>query len=135
MVSYDVRSLFTNVPPQRTIGICMDRMYRSESITPPTIPEDVLRKLIVFDGKVYEQIDGVAMGSSLGPVLANIWMAHLEEQHILLIEESVPLPLHYTYRRYADDTFCLFKSLEDAYSFLDISIESEQKTGHCSISC
>ena len=46
-------------------------------------------------------------------------------------------PLHY--RRYADDTFCLFKTLEDAYSFLefinsvdpstqfDIEIESEQK--------
>ncbi|KAL5271827.1 hypothetical protein ACHWQZ_G000132 [Mnemiopsis leidyi] len=74
MVSYDVRSLFTNVPLQRTIDICMDRMYRSESITPPTIPEDVLRKLIslcvcnntfVFDGKVYEQIDGVAMGTLL----------------------------------------------------------------------
>ena len=145
MVSYDVRSLFTNVPLQRTIDICMDRMYRSETITPPTIPEDVLRKLIslcvcnntfVFDGKVYEQIDGVAMGSSLGPVLANIWMAHLEENH-MLIEQSVPQPLHY--RRYADDTFCLFKTLEDAYSFLefinsvdpstkfDIEIESEQK--------
>ena len=90
MVSYDDRSLFTNVPLQRTIDICMDRMYRSETITPPTIPEDVLRKLIslcvcnntfVFDGKVYEQIDGVAMGSSWGPVLANIWMAHLEENH------------------------------------------------------
>ena len=32
-------------------------------------------------GKVYEQIDGVAMGSSLGPVLAYFWMAHFEEQH------------------------------------------------------
>ena len=81
-------------------------MYRSESITPPTNPEDVLHKLIylcvcnntfVFVGKVYEQIDGVAMGSSLGPVLAYIWMAHLEEKH-LLIEQWVPQLLHY--RRY-----------------------------------
>lgn len=67
----------------------------------------------MFDGKVYEQIDGVAMGSSLGPVLANIWMAYLEDQH-LLIEETVPLPVFY--RRYADDTFCLFRSLEDAHT-------------------
>ena len=36
----------------------------------------------VFNGKIYSQIDGVAMGSSLGPVLANIWMCHLEEQYI-----------------------------------------------------
>ena len=90
----------------------------------------------MFDGKVYEQIDGVAMGSSLGPVLANIWMAYLEDQH-LLIEETVPLPVFY--RRYADDTFCLFRSLEDAHTYLqfinsvdpttqfDIEIEQEQR--------
>ena len=103
MVSYDVRSLFTNVPLKRTIDICMDKMYRTTTITPPTIPEDVLRKLIshcvcnntfVFDGKVYEQIDGVAMGSSLGPVLANIWMSYLEDQH-LLVEDTIPLPVFY----------------------------------------
>ena len=70
----------------------------------------------VFDGKVYEQTDGVAMGSSLGPVLANIWMAHLEEQHIVTCSSS-PLPAYY--RRYVDDTFCLFQNLADAYTFLD----------------
>ena len=124
MVSYDVRSLFTNVPLNRTIDICMDRMYRSDVIVPPTIPEDVLRKLItlsvcnntfIFDGKVYEQIDGVAMGSSLGPVLANIWMTYLEEQHILVSETSTQ-PVYY--RRYVDDTFCLFNNSDDAQLFL-----------------
>ena len=145
MVSYDVRSLFTNVPLQKTIDICMDKMYRSDAITPPTIPGDVLRKLIshcvcnntfIFNGKVYEQKDGVAMGSSLGPVLANIWMSYLEDQH-LLVEDSVPLPVFY--RRYADDTFCLFKSLDDANTYLqfinsvdsstqfDIEVENEQQ--------
>ena len=60
----------------------------------------------------------------------------LEDQH-LLIEETVPLPVFY--RRYADDTFCLFRSLEDAHTYLqfinsvdpttqfDIEIESEQR--------
>jgi len=103
----------------------MDKMYRCDSISPPSIPEEVLRKLIslsvcnntfVFDGKVYEQIDGVAMGSSLGPVLANIWMTHLEEQHIL-DDALVSQPVYY--RRYVDDTFCLFRSLADGHTFLE----------------
>ena len=32
----------------------------------------------LFDGKVYDQIDGVAMGSPLAPVLANLFLGHYE---------------------------------------------------------
>ena len=28
----------------------------------------------LFNGKIYDQIDGVAMGSPLGPVLANVYV-------------------------------------------------------------
>jgi len=55
---------------------------------PPTPPRTVLKDLhefatkkshFIFDGQYYDQIDGVAMGSPLGPVLANIFMCHFEE--------------------------------------------------------
>ena len=123
MVSFDVRSLFTNVPLLKTIDICMDRLYRGNADITPHMPEDVLRRLIklcvcdntfVFNNKVYQQIDGVAMGSSLGPVLANIWMAHLEEKFILTSALSPQF-----YRRYVDDTFCLFKKQADVHLFHD----------------
>ena len=100
----------------------MDCLYRSSSISAPDIPEEILCKLIrlcvcnntfLFDGKVYEQFDGVAMRSSLGPILANIWMAHLEEQHIV---HSTLYPDYY--RRYVDDTFCLFTDPSHAHDFL-----------------
>ena len=32
----------------------------------------------IFDGKFYEQCDGVAMGSPLGPTLANVFCAILK---------------------------------------------------------
>ena len=92
MVSFDVQSLFTNVPLSETIQICLDRLYRSDNITAPSLPEHVLKNLIelcvqdntfVFNGRVYYQIDGVAMGNALGPILANIFMAHLEETKIV----------------------------------------------------
>ena len=34
---------------------------------------------LIFDGQYYDQIDDVAMGSPLGPVLVNIFMCHFEE--------------------------------------------------------
>ena len=33
----------------------------------------------LFNGALYEQTDGVAMGSPLGPLLANVFMSHIEE--------------------------------------------------------
>ena len=33
----------------------------------------------LFKGKFYDQIDGVAMGSPLAPVLANLFMGHNEK--------------------------------------------------------
>ena len=123
LASYDVQSLFTNVPLAETIDVCMNRLYRGEPDIVPDMPEPVLRKLLsmcvcdntfVFNGKVYEQIDGVAMGSSLGPVLANIWMTHLEETHIYGSEFHPSF-----YRRYVDDTFCMFRQADHVTKFLD----------------
>ena len=37
----------------------------------------------MFDGQFYDQVDGVAMGSPLGPVLANILTCDFEEKWVL----------------------------------------------------
>ncbi|KAK3737079.1 hypothetical protein QZH41_013885, partial [Actinostola sp. cb2023] len=42
----------------------------------PMITKD---QLFQFDGLLYEQFDGVAMGSPLGPLLANVFMCSIEE--------------------------------------------------------
>ena len=38
-----------------------------------------------FDDNIYIQQDGVAMGSPLGPVLANIFMCEIEEKYAMLM--------------------------------------------------
>ena len=55
----------------------------------------------IFDGD-YDQIDGVAMGSSLGPVLVNIFMSHFEEKWVF---NYIGRPIWF---RFVDDTFTLF---------------------------
>ena len=41
------------------------------------------RSHFVIDGQYYDQIDGVAMGSPLGPVVANIFMCNNEEKWVI----------------------------------------------------
>ena len=74
MCSFDVKSLFTNVPIEETIQICLDVLYRSDC-TNPGIEEPILKKLLLkctrnvefsFKDKMYRKVDGVAMGSPLG---------------------------------------------------------------------
>ena len=70
----------------------------------------------LFDGKHYKQIDGVAMGSPLGPVLANVFMCHIEE---ILFSQCSPAFRPVYYKRYVDDTFILFQSKVAAEQFLE----------------
>ena len=52
-----------------------------------------------YGGKIYIQIDGVAMESPLGPLLANIFMISLEEAILPSINKHVA-----HWKRYIDDT-------------------------------
>ncbi|CAF4583597.1 unnamed protein product, partial [Rotaria socialis] len=59
-----------------------------------------------FDGKVYDQIGGVSMGSPLAPLLAEIFLQEFERKISSLLQE---LWIVY-WKRYVDDTFVLLNS-------------------------
>ena len=70
----------------------------------------------IFNGNIYKQTDGMAMGSPLGPTFANIFMCFLEE---LFLDQC---PHHFKplfYRRYVDNTFVLFRDKSHANMFLE----------------
>ena len=54
-----------------------------------------------FKGKMYEQTDGVSMGGSLGPVLANIIMTECEK---VIVNQLIENDILKFYIRYFDDT-------------------------------
>ena len=108
--SLDVESLFTNVPVKRTVTIIMKHVYHHPTLPPPNIPRDVLKKLLLTcttevpfhsptDDKLRVQIDGVTMGSPLGPTFANFYMAELENKVL------PGMPGINLYLRYVDDIF------------------------------
>ena len=66
-----------------------------------------------FNNIMYRQIDGVAMGSLLGPAMTNIFVGYYESK--LFNEISKPT----VYYRYVDDTFSLFHKETEFQNFLN----------------
>ena len=66
-----------------------------------------------FNETMFRQIEGVSMGSPLGPILANIFVGFHERR----LFDRFPKP--FIYLRYVDDTFVSFKSRSDALVFFD----------------
>ncbi|XP_066931880.1 uncharacterized protein [Clytia hemisphaerica] len=72
-VSYDVESLFTNVPVRPTIDYIIDKIYNRKKFKPiasKTVFKRLLLKLstdslFMFNDKFYKQIDGCTMGGPL----------------------------------------------------------------------
>ena len=67
----------------------------------------------MFDGQYYDQIDGVAMGFPLGPLLANIFMCDFEEKWVMNNGARPTI-----WFRYVDDTFTSFPNKDTAVQFL-----------------
>ena len=65
---------------------------------------------------MYTQIDGVAMGSPLGPVLANIFVGYCEKRAFVDPHPGVQPPS--IYYRYVDDIFAVFESTSACKLFL-----------------
>ena len=122
MASLDVDSLFTNIPLDETIDICIDSLYKDDENS-PKIRKDVFRNLLtvateesffMFNNKFYKQIDGAVVGSPLGPALANIFMSSFENKCLKDCPHSLK-PVFY--RRYVNDIFVLFSSLDQVEKF------------------
>ena len=98
LVSYDVESLFTKVPLEEALKVVEGRLRNDEGLGERTgFSVDELVALVNFcltscyfvhQGKVYIQEGGVAMGSSLSVVVANVYMFHFEELALASAKES-----------------------------------------------
>uniref|UniRef100_A0A5K4F1X7 Reverse transcriptase domain-containing protein n=1 Tax=Schistosoma mansoni TaxID=6183 RepID=A0A5K4F1X7_SCHMA len=118
--SFDVNSLFTNVPLTKTVDFLCDYISKNFPLFP--IPSPFLKDLLLlctanvqftFEGEYFRQVDGVAMGSPLGPLLAEVFMSYVENMTSDLIGETT------LYRRYMDDILIICDKHFDVYRLLD----------------
>ena len=123
MASFDVESLFTNIPVRETINICLDLVFNAkESVTniskalfKSILETAVLNSFFLFNGDLYKQTDGVGMGLPLGPTFANIFLCYHEQRWL----QNCPLEFRpICYKRYVDDCFLIFSDRSHIDRFL-----------------
>ena len=71
------------------------------------------QSVFIFNGKAYQQFDGLSMGQPLAPLLANWFVSKLETE--LFNKFKKPK----IYCRYIDDLFCIFENQVEIQSFHD----------------
>ena len=89
MVSFDVKSVFANIPVNFVIDLILKIYNGNLSKTFHGLTKRQLRTLLVrttkrftcnFNGNSYDQIDGVAIGSPTAPAFTDIFMNWIIEK-------------------------------------------------------
>ena len=117
-ISFDIVSLFTNVPLDETISIVANAMH-DQPVSKPSLIALLKRAtggIFTHRNQLYVQEDGVAMGNPLAPTLANFLLGHLESG-LFQDNNTCDQPAFYT--RYVDDIFCVFRKDCDYRPFQD----------------
>ena len=120
LVSYDVTSLFTNIPLQGAIDIAINLIFNHNlnlNITKKELEKLLLfatsQTLFIFNSNFYNQNYRVAMGSPFAHAVANMFMGFYE-----YITEYNLNKLKFCLR-YVDDILAAFDKKQDSLNFLN----------------
>nr|VZI04456.1 unnamed protein product [Spirometra erinaceieuropaei] len=110
MVSFDVVSLFTSIPPDLTREVLRKRLEEKyDETTGPLKIQHLMqlfafcqRTFFTFDGRTYEQIKGTPMGSPISSLVAELVVQKLEKVAFSRYKPAF-------WRRYVDDTFLIIE--------------------------
>ena len=96
--SYDVSALFTSVPVDPALRVIKDLLEEDPTIKYRTVlpVADIILLLefclkntyFSFQNQFYEQVEGVALGSPVSPIVANLYMEDFEQMAL----STVPHP-------------------------------------------
>ena len=145
IASFDVVSLYTNIPNDRAVDIIMELLQEHAASTNLhgftrvniyyLLHAILSANLFTFAGAFYQQVRGLAMGNRIAPILAVTFMHHLEKNAIYF-NPSLQVRL---YVRYIDDIFIAvnteealqeaFNRLKNQCETIDLTMERPDKDG------
>ena len=144
MASFDIKSLYTNIPLKETLNIILNRAFPTNQTLFHNFDKSNFKKFLelalldtyfLFNNKLYKQIDGLAMGSPIAPVLANIFLNFHEIDWLRNCPNDIKPVL---YRRFMDDTFLLFREeshVQPFLSYLNVQHNNIKFTCETEIDC
>ena len=90
MVSFDIITIFTNIPVDYTVNLILDKLFDNDThFVLKGIDKNTTRKWLKwtvqgsafsFKGELFEQTDGVAMGGSLSCFVTDVLINHLVDK-------------------------------------------------------
>ena len=114
--SLDVEDLFNNIPVTRAVDIAINLIRKSEKFCESNLTKTDLKQILLmslnnsyfqFNEKFYRQKQGLPMGNTLSPILADLYMHDYMDRH--MNDVNKPLKLW----RYVDDILLITKLTED----------------------
>ena len=119
LVSFDVSSLFTNVPIDKAVQVIRHRLTQADTLAgKTTLALDQVAELLdvclrstyfSYGGDFYKQQEGAAMGSPVSAAVANLYMGFFED---LALTQAPDECRPRIWKRYIHDTFCILHSEE-----------------------
>jgi len=142
LASFDIVNLYTNIPVEETLIILENNLIENSALPKETIDQLIILTRAVlkqnyfkFDDKFYIQNEGLAMGSPLSCILAELFLNHIENKYVWS-DKNKYLKKIIFYFRYVDDIIVLFNSnsrqltllnkyLNSVHSNLKFTLEEE----------
>ena len=117
-LSFDVRSLFPSVPIRQTLSLIQNKLQNDKSLKDRTKwkPKQITNLLEIcteethfmdYQGNIWTQTDGTAIGKSISGDITGIYMEFYENEYILNPQKNAFIPAFWV--RQVDDVYCLWQ--------------------------
>ena len=128
-LSFDIRSLFPSIPIKPTLAMIHNKLQNDKSLKERTKwqPKNIVNLIQIcteethfkdFEGNIWTQTDGTAMGKSISGDITGIFMESYEEEFVFNPNNNKFIPAFW--KREVDDVYCLWQYGQDnIQNFLD----------------
>lgn len=119
-VTIDVVGLYSNIPQEEAEQAVKEALLTRPTSQEEVVPTDFLIALLhlvltlnifTFDGALFRQLWGIAMGTRCAPTVANLFMGKLERK--ILISQYIDKIYKKFWRRFIDDILMIWTGTEE----------------------